>query len=309
MLVALRGVIEALGLEETVGSALVALGVGLLLLSGEVEAVLDAASTRVRIGAAETLLGEPHFARADSLGRGRACRETEDGTHYQEPSHPTRKETMKRLAMLLLVSVASCANVQSADTAVDAGVDTGVDCSRAGCSPPPACGETCKAVCGCCPNTTCGDSGAKSTAIAGTIDGKPVDAAIAALWIGTPDDPSTTVLYVFSKPVDCATISKTGWDARLPAGAQFFEIVAGDTVAASYEVVSAAPGNRQALATFSYASSGSTGPTEKPGAAGKVDLTSITPKSRALGTFDVTVSGGTLKGSFDAAYCAAGREP
>ena len=131
-------------------------------------------------------------------------------------------------------------------------------------------------------------------------------ASLGALWIGMPDDPSQTVLYVFNKPIECIDISTSGWDARLPMGTQFFEIIAGDTVPATYAVASM-PGKLQATVTFSYA--GGMMPTEKVGSSGKVVIDAFTMSAHAVGTFDVTVTGGALKGSFDATSCASGREP
>jgi hypothetical protein len=87
------------------------------------------------------------------------------------------EENMKRLAMLLLVSVVSCSEdkpAESTDAATDtrttsdtAPTDMGVDCSKVGCAPPPPCGEMCKEVCGCCPNPACTDSGTTDAADGG----------------------------------------------------------------------------------------------------------------------------------------------
>lgn len=45
-------------------------------------------------------------------------------------------------------------------TADGAKPDGGIDCSRVGCAAPPPCGQPCTAICGCCFDPSCIDSGA-----------------------------------------------------------------------------------------------------------------------------------------------------
>jgi len=59
----------------------------------------------------------------------------------------------------------------SSDATTDAKVESGIDCSKVGCAPPPPCGQTCKEVCGCCVDPSCVDAGG---------DGATKDAADAA---------------------------------------------------------------------------------------------------------------------------------
>lgn len=69
-----------------------------------------------------------------------------------------------RLLAITLFVLAACGSETSPtakDAATDTAPDVGIDCSKVGCAAPPPCGETCKAPCGCCPNTTCAnDAGA-----------------------------------------------------------------------------------------------------------------------------------------------------
>ncbi len=68
------------------------------------------------------------------------------------------------------------------------------------------------------------DSGAPgSGTIAGDVGGVPVNTVAMALWIGAPDDSTTTVVYLFSKVVDCTKLHPAGWadDGRIPPGTQF----------------------------------------------------------------------------------------
>ena len=53
----------------------------------------------------------------------------------------------------------------------DAGSDGAIDCSRVGCAAPPPCGEACTAVCGCCTNLSCFDSGTTDAAKDASGDG------------------------------------------------------------------------------------------------------------------------------------------
>jgi len=66
-----------------------------------------------------------------------------------------------RPGALVIVSFALVAACGSGSTPMS---DGGIDCSRVGCAAPPPCGQSCTAVCGCCSDPRCFDSGADTGA-------------------------------------------------------------------------------------------------------------------------------------------------
>jgi hypothetical protein len=164
------------------------------------------------------------------------------------------------------------------------------------------------------------DAGPTGTGtISGTAGGQAFNNVALALWIGAPDDPTTTVVYLFSKVVDCAKLHPPGWadDGRLPQGTQFLEIKMKGTAAPdSFTVVSGA-GTGLAAHEASVNNSITTAPAGGPASAsvetiasgGTVTMASLTANTNVTGTFDVKFGTDGVKGTYNAKYCAGGTEP
>ncbi len=152
----------------------------------------------------------------------------------------------------------------------------------------------------------CGRGAPPAGSVTGAADGQTEFGTVSsALWIGQPDDPADTVLFLFSRQISCAELGKAGWDGRIDSGAQMFELVAKGTAAGSY----AAPAQSEINHTF--LSSG----VESTATSGMLSLTWLAPSERAEGTFDGVlkhpVSGEThaMSGAFTAAFCPDAVEP
>jgi hypothetical protein len=153
------------------------------------------------------------------------------------------------------------------------------------------------------------DPGGGSGSIDGSVGGTPFGGAAASLSIGTPDDPATTVVYVFSKPVACSELSTPGSDTRIANGTQMLEMKMFGTSPATYSVVTTqtpAPGEAAVNYTLS-ATSGT--PTEQAGSGGTVTLTKTVAGVSAAGSFALNFATSKIAGTFDAAFCAGGHEP
>ena len=146
--------------------------------------------------------------------------------------------------------------------------------------------------------------------VSGSVDGRSFDEVAAAYIIGKPDDPvQTTVIYVFDTPIGCNQIDMTGWDETVPDQSQSIEIKLIGTSAGEYLVAAdGRPSTGECDANYTVTSTSGT-PSEVSATAGSVLLTSIDGTSAATGTFDLTIPGGSVTGTFAADACARGREP
>lgn len=151
------------------------------------------------------------------------------------------------------------------------------------------------------------DAGASS--ISGSADGTAFDTVAQSLWLGAPDSTSTTVVYVFSKPVACSDLASPGWDTRIPDATQFLEMKMFGTAPAPFTIVTTltpAPGE----ASVNYTLSSQTGtPNEMGASGGTVTLDTIQAQLTATGTFNVHFGQNALTGKFAATYCPGGHEP
>jgi hypothetical protein len=132
--------------------------------------------------------------------------------------------------------------------------------------------------------------------------------ATTEVWIGAPDDPTTTVIYAFSKSVPCSLLSAHGWDAKLASGTQLVELKTFGLTAQLYNVVTTktpAPGEAAVNYTFSVAANA----TETSASGGTVTLSALNSKKNATGSYALSFGATKLDGAFDAAYCAGGVEP
>jgi hypothetical protein len=145
--------------------------------------------------------------------------------------------------------------------------------------------------------------------ISGTVNGKTFNTVMTALYAGMPDDPASTVVFLFEAAVDCSQVSAAGWDKRVPNGSQVLELKMMGTTAMAYTVTTAAtPAPGEASVNHTVAAPTGT-PPETASNGGKVTLVAITPTASAKGSFDLTYPNGSLSGAFDASYCAGGVEP
>ena len=143
----------------------------------------------------------------------------------------------------------------------------------------------------------------------GSIDGSPFGAVSGALWAGAPDDPTTTVVYVFSKPVACSDLQNPGWDTKVPEGTRVLEMKAFGSDLRTYTVVTTpTPAPGEASVNYTLSSQTAT-PMEESSRAGDVSLAGLTPKTSVQGTFSLTFASSTLAGTFDAVFCPGGHEP
>jgi hypothetical protein len=160
------------------------------------------------------------------------------------------------------------------------------------------------------PQDTVSSKAHGSGTIAGSFDGLAFDSIGAAYRIGAPDDPERTiVIEMFDAVVECADITAPGWDTQFDA-VQALEIKLVGTAPDTFPVSGAAsPG--QGEADVAYTLTATTGtPSETSASDGSVSLDAVADQGAAQGSFDLTFpSGDTLTGTFDAAWCAEGREP
>jgi hypothetical protein len=153
------------------------------------------------------------------------------------------------------------------------------------------------------------DAGSGSGSVDGSVGGTPFGGAAASLWIGSPDDPATTVVYLFSKPVACGDLATPGWDTRIPNGTQMLEMKMFGTSPATYKVVTTqTPAPGEAAVNYTLSTTSGT-PTEQVGSGGTITLTKTTASVRATGSFALNFATSNIAGTFDAAFCAGGHEP
>src|SRR5205814_1218600 len=140
--------------------------------------------------------------------------------------------------------------------------------------------------------------------------GKPFNKITTALWIGAPDpnNPPTTVVYVFEGAVQCSAISAHGWDARVGT-MQDIELKMGGTAPGTYTVKGGTPASIVAGEAATNHNFLSATPVEQFATSGTVTLTVLNAGKNATGSFDLTFPNGSLKGSFDATWCKTGVEP
>ena len=153
------------------------------------------------------------------------------------------------------------------------------------------------------------------TTISGAINGAPFNTAATTFFIGRPDVTSTTVMYVFSKPVNChdaaIQFGMMGWDTRLPVDTQVLKLKTFGTTAATYTVVkppaTGTPSPGQALAAHELIKAT---PVQTSSGSGTVTLTSVAPGTLVQGSFSVAFTGtDQLNGTLEAAFCDVGVEP
>ncbi len=159
------------------------------------------------------------------------------------------------------------------------------------------------------------DAGTPGTGtLSGAVGGVPFDVA-QTVWAGAPDDPASTVVYVFSKTVDCAKLHPAGWadDGRIPAGTQFLEIkMKGTTSPDTFTVIGGAGTNlapHEASVNYSLTSLDGGASAETISSGGAATISRLRAGVDVAGTFSLKFGAANVAGTFDAAFCAGGTEP
>ena len=151
--------------------------------------------------------------------------------------------------------------------------------------------------------------GGGAGSVSGSADGTPFATVATSYLAGAPDDPSTTVVFVFSKPVSCSELSSPGWDTRITNGTQFLEMkMFGQSPGAFTAVTTTTPAPGEA--SVNYTLSVMTGaPKESGSSGGTVTLTSLVASASAGGSFALDFGTNKLSGTFSAIFCPGGHEP
>jgi hypothetical protein len=144
--------------------------------------------------------------------------------------------------------------------------------------------------------------------LTGSADGRPFTNA-AAFLIENPDLESTTVLYIFSTPVNCLDLSFSEWDRRLATGTNFLELkIFGRAQRPLPVVMTGTPGPGEAVARYARSAAPETS-NETRATGGTITLTRFLPRSSATVSFSLAFERNRLNGNVTAAFCPGGHEP
>ena len=147
-----------------------------------------------------------------------------------------------------------------------------------------------------------------SGGVTGSADGRPFTNA-AAFLIENPDLESTTVLYLFSKPVSCLDLSFSEWDRRLARGTNFLELkIFGRAQRPLPVVMTGTPGPGEAVARYARSAAPETS-NETRATGGTITLAMFLPRSSATVSFSLAFEKNRLNGNVTAAFCPGGHEP
>jgi hypothetical protein len=150
--------------------------------------------------------------------------------------------------------------------------------------------------------------GSAGPLLTGSPDGAPF-ANAAAFVIETPDDESTTVIYVFSRPVRCIDLSFAGWDTHLPGGTTFLELkVSGHAPGTVWAVQAEQPAAGQVVVTYARPFAGG-GSREVRASGGTVTLAAVAAHGPASLSLSLTFGAHSLTGDLAALFCPGGHEP
>jgi hypothetical protein len=152
-----------------------------------------------------------------------------------------------------------------------------------------------------------------SASISGSAGTSAFSSATSVWAIEGSDDPANLVVYIFSKTVACSDIQSPGWDGPAALGKdptlQFLEIKYKSQTVQSFTVV-AGPNFGHGEALSNHTLIGRTPNTELGASGGTSAIATLAKGSRATGSFDIQFGATeSLKGSYDAPFCAGGSEP
>jgi hypothetical protein len=139
--------------------------------------------------------------------------------------------------------------------------------------------------------------GGGSGTISGSVQGTPFAKVGSAWWIGKPAAGSLPVmLFVSDVALSCATLSAEGWDKAIGDG-QLLEMAVSDPAPGEYAVGTSADAN-YVHGAYNPTADGVT-----------VTIGALNPMQNVTGSFDLTLAGDAVRGTFDAAWCGGGVEP
>jgi hypothetical protein len=132
----------------------------------------------------------------------------------------------------------------------------------------------------------------------GTLMGMSFTVAATSYWIGMPGGGSApTQIYLVDEKLSCQAISAPGWDKTIATSTQVLEMGVFGSMPGTYHI------NTDADANY-------LGGNYNPSAdGGTITITTVNPGQNIVGSFDLTFVADTLKGMFDASWCASGVEP
>jgi hypothetical protein len=147
-----------------------------------------------------------------------------------------------------------------------------------------------------------------SGGVTGSADGTPFTNS-AAFLIENADLESTTVLYIFSTPVNCLDLSFSEWDRRLARGTNFLELkIFGRAQRPLPVEMTGTPGPGEAVARYARSAAPETS-NETRATGGTITLTKFLPRSSATVSFSLAFGRNHLNGNVTAAFCPGGHEP
>jgi hypothetical protein len=134
--------------------------------------------------------------------------------------------------------------------------------------------------------------------ISGSVMGMSFTTVTTSYWIGKPSaGGAPTQIYLLDEKLPCQSISAPGWDKTIAAATQVLEMgIAGPTVS-TFHILMDADANYLG------------GPYNPSADGGTITITAVNPMQNIVGSFDLGFQGTSLKGTFDASYCASGVEP
>jgi hypothetical protein len=134
--------------------------------------------------------------------------------------------------------------------------------------------------------------------VAGMVMGTKWTSVSSAFWIGKPGAGSPPgIFFLFESPTNCSAISLYNWD-KVIGNEQVLEFGVKEVAAKTFSITA-----REASAAYLHKDF-------NPDADdGTVTITSVMPNVSLTGTYDLKFGTDSLKGSFEAAYCANGVEP
>ena len=146
-------------------------------------------------------------------------------------------------------------------------------------------------------NTGDGGAATGNNSVSGAVSGTTWSTLSRALWVGKPAvDSAPVFIFLFEAPIQCSAITMQNWDKMLGA-TQSLEIGLTSTDPGVYQVAKGA--------SVAYL----LGDVNPDADSGAVTISKVVPGMMLSGSFDVKFGADSLKGTFEAPFCAQGVEP
>jgi len=148
-----------------------------------------------------------------------------------------------------------------------------------------------------------------SGTLKGAVKGYTFGKIVSVIWIGVPESPATTAIYLSDTPLTCRDVDAKGWMQTIKPGTHVFEMITTGTSLQSY-ATSTAKEIPAGEAEVNYILAGPA-KDETRATAGSVVLTSLYAGKSVSGTFSCSFGTGTdrLDGEFTATSCPDAHEP